>query len=183
MIREEWTEHLEKISNKISGKFKITHRPSIGEDCEYFLSQISINHNKSEIVIEQLFTQLDYENFAAGKIIFTYEFENTFDFHLYIYEREFLEKLFNRKRVETGDTLFDSKFTIKSNDKELAKKIFCNKELQNQFLSNRLLILNISSKNHVITILMKDLEYKLFNETEYLSVLESIRFIINTITD
>ena len=181
MILKEWTEHLKSISLNIGGELKITKRPSLGENYEYFLAQITIRHNKNDVIIEQLFTKLDYENFGAGKIIFSYEFENSFDFLLYIYEREFFEKLFNRKRVKTEDALFDSRFTIKANKEELAKKIFHNKELQNQFLSNCLLILNISSKNHVVKIRMKDLEEKLYNEIEYLKMLDSVRFIIDTI--
>lgn len=181
MVLKEWTEHLKNISINIGGEFKITHRPSIGDNCEYFLAQITIRHNRNDVIIEQLFTQIDYENFFAGKINLTCEFEHSFDFHLFFYERKLLEKLFNGKRLKTGDELFDSKFTIRTNEKELAKQIFCSKKLQNQILSNRMLILNISSKNHVIKILMKDLEEKLYDETEYLKMLESIKFIINTI--
>ena len=181
MTRKEWTNHLERISDNIGGTFKITHSPSIGSDLEYFIAQISVKLKDRDMIFEQLFIQYDYENFVAEKICITYEFENSFDFHLSIYEREFLEKLFNRNRIETGHSTFDSKFTIKSNDKDLAKKIFCNIDLQNQFLSNRLLIFNISSKKHLTTISMKDLEKKLYDKTEYLSMLRSIQFVTNTI--
>lgn len=183
MLKKEWTSHLEFISKEISGKLKIIHRPSFGASVEYFPAQLSFGYKGNDIIIEQLFTQRDYENFEVGSIYLTYEFENRFDFYLYLYERAFLDKLFNRKRIKTGFATFDNMFSLKSNDEKLARKIFSNMDLLNQFLSNRSLIINISSKNRLTIIKMKDLEAKLYSKTEYLGLLKNIKFIIDSIIE
>ncbi len=175
----DWKNHIYSISERLNEEFKIIKRPALGDDCEYLNSECSIKYKRGLIKIEQMFTKVDYENGGPGKLCVKFDFENRFDFQLSINERDFFDKLFGVRRIKIDDSNFDKRFTIQSNDERIAKKIFKSDDTKDLFKRNRLVILNISSKNRLTKIELKNLSNRIYSIKEYEAYLSHMKLIID----
>lgn len=181
MKYSDWEKHISHISKELEGQLKIVKRPSKGARFEYLNSNISIYYKNEIILIEQLFIKGDYENGEPEKLNLLYKFDNRFDFFLSINQRDILDKVFGWNRLTLADSEFDKKFTIQSNDRQLAQKMFENVELKSLLLKDKSLILNIKTKNHLTEIQFKNMTHKIYFLEEYLIYLRSIKSIIDSI--
>ena len=180
MKYKSWTEHISSVEKKIDEEFKIIKRPLGGSCFDYMLSQCKLDYKSRQIIIEQVFTKSDYENGTPGSIQFIYEYKNRNDFQLSISERDFFDKLFSNKRFTVKNPVFDKKFTIQSNDHITASKIFADEAIQSIFLNNRFIILNISSKESLTKIVLKNISNKLYDFKEYELMLNTLKLIIDS---
>ncbi len=177
----DWEKHVTSISKELGGQLNILKRPSGGAFQEYLISNISINYKNEIISIEQLFIKGDYENGVPKKLNLYYKFDNQFDFFLSINQRDLFDKILGWNRIRLEDSEFDKKFTIQSNDRQLAQKIFNNADLRNLLLSDKSLILNITTKNHQTEIQIKNMVHKFYSLEEYLIYIKSLKSIIDKI--
>ena len=181
MKYSDWEKNISYISKELEGQLKIVKSPSMGARLEYLNSNISIYYRNDTISIEQLFIKGDYENGEPEKLNLFYKFDNRSDFFLSINQRDIFDKIFGWNRIRLADFEFDKKFTIQSNDRQLAQKLFDNIELKNLLLRDKSLILNIKTKNHQTEIQFKNMTHKIYSMEEYLIYLKSIKSIIDNI--
>lgn len=177
----DWNKHINSISKDLNGHLMVIKKTSIGAEEEYLNSECSIEYKNEIISIEQLFIKYDYENGIPEKLNLIFEFENRFDFFLSINERDYFDKIFAWNRIKLGNTDFDKKFTIQSNDKLIAKKIFRNLKLRKQLVDNNTIILNISTTNKKTKIVIKNMLRKIYTIEEYNELLSFMKNIIDNV--
>jgi hypothetical protein len=76
-----------------------------------------------------------------------YKFRKKFDFEIQIYPEDFIEKmskLFGLKELEIGNSNFDNKYIIKSNNDDIARKIL-NETIQDNLTKFELVSLQLTS--------------------------------------
>lgn len=177
----DWEIHIDSISKELNGQQKIVKRPSMGARFEYLNSECFIEYKNGIISIEQLFIKVDYENGAPEKLNIIYEFENRFDFFLSINQRDFFDRIFGWNRIKIGDSEFDEKYTIQSNDKLIAKKVFEKLEFRRLLIDNNSIVLNISTSNRKTRIVIKNMLQKVYTLEEYQGLISFIKHLIDNI--
>lgn len=94
---------------------------------------------------------------APCKLNCIYESQVGQDIELSIWGKDFMERIFRRNRIESGNSEFDSTFSGYSNDKEFMNKVFKDFEIQNILLRERMLLLNVTTENKIIRISLKNM--------------------------
>jgi hypothetical protein len=157
----------DKIANENGGKRKAFYTSC---DNTYLKFELAIPCSGSII-------QFATDEFKPLKI--KYIFNKSFDFEFLIYPEDFTDKVskfFGFKEIEIGDPIFDDKFFIRSNHKELLIKLLTTDIktfLTENFISNFKL-----EKNENTSVLELNL---VINELDYLEMNNTLNFIKNII--
>ena len=151
-IREDWT----KIAKRLNGKLYFNETSKAHFNAGIITARISYNFNETSIEIHQAIFER-----GKGKIdynlleISTELLEDSFTLNLW--RLDFLERLFNRRRMKTGLADFDKKIGFECSNENLAYEIFNVWEIRKEFLFNRNLILNTIDEKNGRIIRMKSL--------------------------
>jgi hypothetical protein len=136
-IRLDW----EKLAKRLKGKFYFSEYTKASFPYGINTARITYNLNGTYIEIHQgIFDE------GKGKIGSNYieirALLRDNKLSLNTWRLDFLERLFNRKRIKTGLADFDNLIGIECSNATIAYEIFINPELRKEFINNRNLILN-----------------------------------------
>ncbi|WP_461641627.1 hypothetical protein [Labilibaculum euxinus] len=161
----------ENFSEKINGKLNTQKKSEIdsGGTLKYLTISIEKEIENSKIKINQtfsyLFSQPEEINVQTG-LSLTIEKPVRANFYLHFWQRELFDKIFSLNKINSGNPDFDKRFSVKSNNPNLIKTIFNNQEIQNLFLTSRFLVFNVTSKDRIIKIKLKNMDLKKYEDEE-----------------
>lgn len=112
-----------------------------------------------------LFSQPEELNVQTG-LTFVVKKTVRSDFYLRFWQRELIDRIFSKNKLNSGNPDIDKKFSVKSNNPNLTDSIFRYKEIQNLFLTNKFFIFNISCKDRNMEIKLKNMELKKYDLNE-----------------
>ncbi len=177
-----WAEAWRSFGEKEHGIVEIIKSPSVGASTEFITGVIKIKYLGNNITISQGASKVDYANSSLSFLIFEYQLKNNKKVNLSINQRDFFNTIFFLKRVKTGNHLFDKKYFISCSHKILAIELFTDSKIQNLFLSNPLLVFNISTKKGITKIIMKLMGRKLYSMVEMKKALEDFKYILSKLS-
>jgi len=177
-----WAEEWRSFGEKENGHVEIIKSPSVGASLEFVTGVIKIGYLGNNIFIRQGANKVDYSNSAMSFLIFECQLKNNKRVNLSINQRDFFDKLFFLKRVKTGNDIFDQKYFISCSHKIVATELFTDSKIQNLFLSNPLLIFNISTKKGITKIIMKLMGRKLYSMAEMKKALDDFKYILSKLS-
>jgi hypothetical protein len=176
-----WIERMRNWANLINSSNKLSSNPPIGNNGNYYTFEIEYSHEKFKpIKISQNAVGTDIEVNLSYLIFETID-KQLYNYNLSIYQKGFFERLFNLGRIKTGNSDFDKKFGIYTSDKVIALKLFSDAKVQDLFLNNKFLILNIQKNKSIIT--LKNMETKLYEIQELNKLLEDYIYILNLLNN
>ena len=139
---DDWKNRWEEFANIYNGKIKILKHASVGAEGNFYTIEISINVSSYRIIVFQGGGGTKYE-VGISHIEFNYFNRDILNFNLSSFQKGFLERLFNSGSIKINNKLFAKQFGIYSTNKQIASKLFNNKRVQDLFLNNKFLLLNI----------------------------------------
>jgi len=172
-----WKETMQDWAEKKDASFHFAKTPSMGDNSDFFTIEIKITEDIYGLIniSQSSFGGIDNINISFLK--FETKTPININYDLSIYPKGFFERIFRLAKIKTGNKIFDNKFGIYTTDKKLATYFFSNKEIQNIFLKNQFLIFNIQKDKSLIT--FKNMETKLYNESELQKMLNNFIFILD----
>jgi len=171
-----WKDPIYNWAQNINAKFTISRNVSMGMMGESYTIEIEYKQNNlNPIIISQNGSGSKFE-VVPQFVIIKYIDNHLIDFNLSLYQKSFIERIFNQGNVKTGNKNFDKKYGVYTSDKTLVTKLFSEKRIQEIFLKNNLLILNAQKDNS--TILIKNMELKLRETIEFQRLLDDFIFIL-----
>lgn len=162
---DKWVKLLTIFCERHSYAFEIQQHAPVGYGGQFISFRIHIPNDVKDFVIIQS-GQKANDVIGLNHLYTTVEEYTGKSLKLSIREYEFLDRLFYRKRILTGNELFDSKFFVNSSDINLALQIFTDTVIQNFFIRNRFVVSNIHSTGPRNTITMKDMRNIIFSSEE-----------------
>lgn len=174
-----WKNRLTEFGRLNNAIPEFVKRPSLGSDIEYYYLSMEIPFGLSKIEFSQG-AHVKSDKVWYSKISFSYYFENNQSLAISLSRSDFFDFLFSKKNIKTGSKDFDKVFTIRTNDAGIALKIFSDQTIQDLFMKNESLIFNLqTAKSRVTTVLLKNLNPKLYSLAELTEQLERFTYILN----
>jgi hypothetical protein len=160
-----------EFSKKIDAQLNYSAKSDInsGGAIKYLTISIVKKLDAGKIEINQsfsyLFSQSEELNVQTGLTLIVKKTVRS-DFYLHFWQRELIDRIFLKNRLNSGNSDFDKKFSVKSNNPNLTDSIFRYKEIQNLFLTNKFLVFNISCKDRNMEIKLKNMKLKKYDLDE-----------------
>jgi hypothetical protein len=173
-----WKNRLTEFGRLNNAIPEFVKRPSLGSSIEYYYSSMQIPFGLNKIEFSQG-AHVQSDNVRYSKISFSYNFENNRSLEIGLNRSDFFDFLFSKKIIKTGSKDFDKAFAIRTNDVKIALSIFSDQTIQDLFMNNKSLIFNLqTSKSRVTTVLLKDINPKLYPLAELTELLKRFAFIL-----
>ncbi len=174
-----WKQSLVEFGRLNNAVPQIVKRPSVGSDIDYYYLSMEVPFGTNKIEFSQGATIFaHYVGFS--KVLLSYSYINNCLLTLSLSRSDFFDMFFQGSFIKTGSKDFDKIFSIRSTDKSAALLIFGDREIQELFLGNKLLIFNISTnKSRVTTVTLKVMEEKFYLTSELTHFLEHFKTILH----
>jgi hypothetical protein len=172
-----WKKIIQGWVKNNNGLFKISKNSPLGDFREYYTVKTEFSLNNFDITVDQ--NCIIGCKFFPSYLIFTTSNKQLFNFNMSLYQKGFLEKLFNSDNAKTGIKIFDKKFGVYTTDKLVATRLFGDKRVQNLFLNNKFLVFNAQKNKSTVT--LKSMETKLYEISELQQLLDDFIYILKII--
>ncbi len=175
----DWKRYMCVWAEIYNGSCKVKQFSSVGNAPNYYTLEVTIKiDNFSNVKIYQNGGGTDFE-VGLSYLMFEHNDPKIYNFDLFLYPNDFLNRIFARKKLKTGNKVFDKKFDITTGNKQIALAIFSDKSVQELFLTNRFLVFNVQKKEP--RVFLKSMERKLYEKEEIQLLLEKFVYILQII--
>ena len=149
-VRQDW----EKLAKRLNGKLYFSEYTKANIRYGIITAKIAYILNGTCIEIHQGIFDKGQDKIDSNYVEINALLRDN-QLTLNIWRLDFLERLFNRKRIKTGLPDFDKVIGIESSNENIAYEIFKNPELRKEFMSNKNLLLNTQNGKDESFIRMK----------------------------
>ncbi|MDQ1771518.1 hypothetical protein GQR60_09595 [Labilibaculum sp. A4] len=186
VIKTETLNNFKDFSSGVGASLKIPTKLDIdsGGALQYLTINIEKELDNSKIVINQTFSYLfsqPEELVAQTGLILTIKKTVRSDFYLHFWQRELMDRIFSKDRINSGNPIFNKTFSVRSNNPNIVNSIFTNSNVQDLFLNNKFLVFNVNSNGREIKIKLKNMVLKKYETEEIENYYNNLLFINNLI--
>lgn len=175
-----WINSFKTFAKRNNATFIIKKYPSVGYSADYITCYIKSIFKSGFINISQTGLRGNNE-VGLNHLVLDFDYKNDNFYSLILYRRDFFDRFFTKHYLKTGNEKFDKEFIIKTSDQNLTIKLFTNQRVQEIFLKNQCLLLNVQSKNGVTSIKFKSMEQKIYTQEELQGLYDIFLLMINTL--
>jgi len=160
-VLDNWAQFCSK--NNLTLEISRKSETSSGGALQYLYFE-AINDSKTITILQSFFQADSWLEFVERphKLNFLFESRSIKDIQLSIWEKDFFERLFKRNKIISGNLEFDSTFSGSCNDMNFMNELFEDIEIQDSLLTNRLLLLNLTTKRDSLRISLKNMQEKYY---------------------
>ncbi len=173
-----WIENFKSFGEMNNAVCRVVKNPSVGYGASFLTCSLTLEFNFNSIVISQNGIG-GHDEVGLSFLILEYCYENKNNFFLSLNKLDFFDRLFKKYRLKTDSVEFDDNFIIDSSNSDIALNIFRNKQIQDFFLSNSLLVFNCQTRNNNTSIMLKNMATKLYKHQELQHMLDGFLKILH----
>jgi hypothetical protein len=152
----------EKFSKEINGKFEIKRLTITGGDgFDHYTISIKTKYQDIDLELKSAFRQSPgkFEEYLIWNVGIYSEIENQSEFYLYLWRKDFFDKILGFNKSIIGYENFDSVIGFKSNNKEDVMKFFANKEIRDLIINDKNSVFNIRFEKEILKIKLQMNQY------------------------